>query len=88
MRTTVLAIGASFTGTGMYVLNSGTLTNNGNIIFDARTKNRTPIAVVGLKDSILVQTDDATLVAHKSQAQKIKELVAKLASAKEYKNLV
>jgi mannose-1-phosphate guanylyltransferase len=59
-----------------------------NIIFDARTKNRTPIAVVGLRDSILVQTDDATLLAHKSQAQKIKELVTKLASTKEYKKLV
>src|SRR5580698_1961849 len=59
-----------------------------NIIFDARTKNRTPIAVVGLRDSILVQTDDATLLAHKRQAQKIKELVAKLAATKEYKRLV
>src|SRR5438445_8046185 len=59
-----------------------------NIIFDARTKNRTPIAVVGLKDSILVQTDDATLLAHKSQAQKIKELVVKLANTREYKKLV
>jgi mannose-1-phosphate guanylyltransferase len=59
-----------------------------NIIFDARTKTRTPIAVVGLRDSILVQTDDATLLAHKSQAQKVKELVAKLASSKEYKKLV
>src|SRR5580692_6924776 len=35
-----------------------------NIIYDARTKNRTPIAVVGLRDSILVQTDDAVLLAH------------------------
>ena len=59
-----------------------------NIIFDARTRNRTPIAVVGLRDSILVQTDDATLLAHKSQAQKVKELVAKLAGDKKYKNLV
>jgi mannose-1-phosphate guanylyltransferase len=59
-----------------------------NIIFDARTKNRTPIAVVGLRDSILVQTDDATLLAHKSQSQKVKELVAKLAGDKKYKNLV
>ncbi|HEX3797889.1 MAG TPA: sugar phosphate nucleotidyltransferase [Verrucomicrobiae bacterium] len=59
-----------------------------NIVFDARTKNRTPIAIVGLRDSILVQTDDATLVAHKSQAQKIKELVAKLASTPAYKKLV
>src|SRR5262245_1526247 len=56
-----------------------------NIIFDARTKNRTPIAVVGLRDSILVQTDDAVLLAHKSQAQKIKDLVKKLAESKQYK---
>jgi mannose-1-phosphate guanylyltransferase len=59
-----------------------------NIIFDARTRHRTPIAVVGLRDSIIVQTDDATLVAHKSQAQKIKELVAKLAQSPAHKKLV
>jgi mannose-1-phosphate guanylyltransferase len=59
-----------------------------NIIYDARTKHRTPIAVVGLRDAILVQTDDATLVAHKSQAQKVKELVARLAASKEYQHLV
>ena len=59
-----------------------------NIIFDARTKNRTPIAVVGLRDSILVQTDDAVLLAHKSQAQKVKEMVKKLSETKEYKKLV
>jgi mannose-1-phosphate guanylyltransferase len=59
-----------------------------NVIYDARVKNRTPIAVVGLRDSVIVQTDDALLVAHKTQAQKIKELVAKLAQMKEYKHLV
>lgn len=59
-----------------------------NVIFDARTKNRTPIAVVGLRDSILVMSDDATLLAHKSQAQKVKELVAKLAANPSYKKLV
>jgi mannose-1-phosphate guanylyltransferase len=59
-----------------------------NIIFDARTKNRTPIAVVGQRDTILVQTDDAVLLVHKSQAQKVKELVKKLAEIKEYKKLV
>ena len=58
-----------------------------NIIFDARTKNRTPIAVVGQRDTILVQTDDAVLLAHKSQAQKIKELVKRLAENKNYKKL-
>jgi mannose-1-phosphate guanylyltransferase len=59
-----------------------------NIIFDARTKHRTPIAVVGLRDSILVQTDDAILLAHKSQSQKVKELVSRLAASKEYRHLV
>jgi len=59
-----------------------------NIIFDARTKNRTPIAVVGLRDSILVQTDDAVLLAHKSQSQKIKELVRKLGEERQYRHLV
>jgi mannose-1-phosphate guanylyltransferase len=59
-----------------------------NIIFDARTKNRTPIALAGLRDAIVVQTDDATLVAHKSKAQKLKELVGKLAADPKYKHLV
>ena len=59
-----------------------------NIIFDARTKGRTPIAVVGLRDSILVQTDDAVLLAHKSQSQKVKELVKKLSELPQYKKLV
>ncbi len=60
-----------------------------NIIFDARSKERrTPIAVVGLRDSILVQTDDAVMLAHKSQAQKVKELVKKLAEMKEFRHLV
>ena len=35
--------------------------------------------MVGLRNAILVQTDDAVLLAHKSQAQKVKELVKKLA---------
>jgi mannose-1-phosphate guanylyltransferase len=59
-----------------------------NVIFDARTRNRTPIAVVGLRDSILVLSDDATLLAHKSQAQKVKELVAKLAASPRFSKLV
>lgn len=59
-----------------------------NIVFDARTRNRTPVAIVGLRDSIVVQTDDVTMVAHKSQAQKIKDMVRKLAETKEYKRLV
>jgi mannose-1-phosphate guanylyltransferase len=59
-----------------------------NIVYDARVKNRTPIAIVGLRDSIIVQTDGATLVAHKSQAQKVRDLVHKMAGLKEYKKLV
>lgn len=60
-----------------------------NIIFDARSKNRrTPIAVVGLRDAILVQTDDAVLLAHKSQSQKVKELVRKLSEDSRLKKLV
>jgi mannose-1-phosphate guanylyltransferase len=59
-----------------------------NIIFDARTRNRTPIAVVGLRDSILVQTDDAVMLAHKSQAQKVKELVRKLGDDAKLKALI
>ena len=60
-----------------------------NIIYDARSKERrTPIAVVGLRDSILVQTDDAVLLAHKSQAQKVKELVKKMADDVKLKKLV
>jgi mannose-1-phosphate guanylyltransferase len=59
-----------------------------NLIFDARTRNKTPIAVVGLRDSILVQTDDAVLLAHKSQAQKVKELVKRLGEDPRLKKLI
>jgi mannose-1-phosphate guanylyltransferase len=59
-----------------------------NVVYDARTRNRTPIAVVGLRDSIIVLADDSMLVAHKSQSQKIKELVNKLSADSRYKTLV
>ncbi len=60
-----------------------------NLIYDARTKDRrTPIAVVGLRDSILVQTDAAVLLAHKSQAQKVKELVKRMSEDSKLKKLV
>jgi mannose-1-phosphate guanylyltransferase len=59
-----------------------------NIIYDARTKHRTPIALVGLRDAVIVQADDVTLVAHKSQVQKVKQLVAKLAVSKHYRKLI
>ena len=54
-----------------------------NVIFDARAKkNRNPIAVVGLRDCVIVQTDDTTLVAHKKATAKMRDLVAKLAAIK------
>jgi mannose-1-phosphate guanylyltransferase len=59
-----------------------------NIVFDARKKTRTPIAIVGLRDAIIVLADDAVLAAHKSQAQKVKELVTKLAAMPDYQGLV
>lgn len=60
-----------------------------NVVYDARSAaRRTPICIVGLRDSIVVQTDDATLVADKSQSQKIKELVRKLADDPRYRGLV
>ena len=59
-----------------------------NIVYDARTRNRAPVALVGLRDSIVVLADDSTLVAHKSRAQKVKELVALLAAHAKYKKLV
>jgi hypothetical protein len=41
-----------------------------------------------MRHCILVQTDDAVLLVHKSQAQKVKELVRKLAEDRKYKKLV
>jgi len=59
-----------------------------NIIFDARTKNRTPITAVGVSDLIVVHTDDAVLVASKAESQKIKDLVKKLSSDPNTQSLV
>ncbi len=60
-----------------------------NIVFDARSKaRRTPIALVGLCDTIIVQTDDAVLVANRHQAQQIKYLVKQLAQSPKLKRLV
>lgn len=52
-----------------------------NVIFDARTRNRSLVAAVGVRDSIIVLTDDATLVAAKHEAQKLRKLVTRLAAA-------
>ncbi|MBT5925686.1 MAG: mannose-1-phosphate guanyltransferase, partial [Verrucomicrobia bacterium] len=61
--------------------------SNNNIVFDARTKQRQTIALVGIRDCIVVQTDDACMVASKSHGQQIKDLVQQLASDPRYKHL-
>ena len=59
-----------------------------NIIFDTRSKKeRKPIAVAGLRDCIVVATDDTTMIAHKHAAQKVRELAQLVASAKPFKHL-
>lgn len=59
-----------------------------NVIFDNRAiERRTPITLVGIKNSIIVQTEDALLVASKEESQKIKDLVKLLSSSNEYKKL-
>lgn len=62
--------------------------SSNNIIFDARSRNLTPIALVGINDAIVVQTNDATLIAAKSESQKIKQLVSIIAKNKRLKYLV
>jgi len=60
-----------------------------NVIFDARNKKaRKPIAIVGIRDCVIVQTDDATLIAHKRATAKMRELISKLSSTRAYKHLV
>jgi hypothetical protein len=46
------------------------------------------VAVVGVRDLVIVHTADATLVCHKSEAQKVREVVKKLATEKKYKRLL
>ena len=60
-----------------------------NVIFDTRAKKqRTPITLVGLRDHVVVLTDDTTLIAHKRATHKMRDLVAKLAESKAHQHLV
>lgn len=62
---------------------------SGNLVYDARSPNRRAcIALVGVQDLVLVHTDDAVLLVHKTQAQKVRDLVGKLAALAEYSRLV
>ena len=46
------------------------------------------VAVVGVNDLVIVHTRDATLVCRKSDAQRVRELVKKLAGEKKYRKLL
>jgi mannose-1-phosphate guanylyltransferase len=46
------------------------------------------VAAVGVRDLVIVHTSDATLVCHKNESQKVRELVKKLAGEKKYKKLL
>ncbi|HUJ11704.1 MAG TPA: mannose-1-phosphate guanylyltransferase [Verrucomicrobiae bacterium] len=51
--------------------------------------NQKHLAVtVGVRDLVIVHTPDATLVCHKKAAQKVRELVKKLASKQKYRKLL
>ncbi len=58
---------------------------SGNIVFN--TDDRLT-ALIGVKDIIIAQTPDATLVCHKSQAQDIKKLVQKISENPDWKHLI
>jgi len=60
-----------------------------NIVFDARLKkNRKPIAIVGLRDCVIVQTDDTSLFAHKKATPKMRDLILKITRSKSHKHLI
>jgi mannose-1-phosphate guanylyltransferase len=60
-----------------------------NLIYDARSRaRRTPVALVGVREAIVVLTDDAVLVADRGRAQQIKDLVRKLAQSEAHRHLV
>jgi len=40
--------------------------------------NRRVVSIIGLEDLMVVETDDALLIASKGKSQKVKELVEKL----------
>ena len=58
-----------------------------NIIFDARRENSGPIGLVGASGLVIALTDDATLIAARDEAQKIKELVKKLGAEETLRHL-
>jgi len=61
---------------------------SGNIVFDGRSGRRGVVAALGVKDCILVLTDDATLIASKKEAQRLKELVKLLGQDRKLRRFV
>lgn len=60
-----------------------------NLVYDARSKaRRTPVALVGVREAVVVLTDDAVLVADQHRAQQVRELVRKLAQSEAYRKLL
>lgn len=65
------------------------LDSDENLVFDVRRKlSRTPTALLGIQKSLVIFTDDVTLIAHQSQSQRIKELLAKISQSSEYQHLL
>lgn len=54
--------------------------SKGNIVYGSKKKL---IALMGMEDTVVIDTDDATLVCKRSDAQRIKELVAKIEESHE-----
>jgi len=59
---------------------------SGNIVYCRDDKHL--IALLGVKDLIVVKTEDATLVCHKDKAQEIKNLVKTIGAKEAYKHLM
>ena len=60
----------------------------GRMVFRAAVKDFSDIEVVGINDLVIVHTRDATLVCRKSDAQRVRELVKKLAGERKYRHLL
>lgn len=59
-----------------------------NLVYDARTAPRTPVALVGLRDTVVVLADDAVLIMPRDQSQRLKELVRKLSDSPSHRRSI
>jgi len=51
------------------------LDSSNNIVFD---EDGTTVALLGVRDLIVVRTQDALLICHRHEAERIKELIGKI----------